>query len=113
MVKNPVADTHDGLAVAQLGMGDAPSAEASFGRAEAAGNGFACGEGEQREFLLVVGERLAAMIENLHGGAERDRGEENDDQDGDGASQQRFGIEQAPIGGTADEAGQSAGVHAQ
>ena len=41
--------------------------------------------------------RLAALIEDLHGGADANSHKESDDEDGNGAAQHRLGGEQAPV----------------
>jgi hypothetical protein len=58
--------------------------------------------GERFDRLRRVGHCLAAMIENLHRGADADREHECDDQDRNGAAQQRLGGEKAAIRGLGD-----------
>ena len=56
---------------------------------------------------LVIADRMTAMVEHLHDGADADRQQECDDQCRHGASQRRLGGQQPPIRGFRDRLGQS------
>ena len=53
-------------------------------------------DGRQRQLHLC--QRLAAMIQHLHGGADADGQQEGDDEDGNGAAKQGFRRQKAAIG---------------
>ena len=59
--------------------------------------------GERFDRLRCVEYRLAAMFENLHRGADADREHERDDENRNGAAQQRLGGEKASIRGLGDD----------
>ncbi len=58
--------------------------------------------GERLDGHRRIEHDLAAMFEHLHRGADADRHHEGDDENGNGAAQQRLGGQQPPIGGIGD-----------
>ncbi len=55
--------------------------------------------GERLDHPHLVDDGLPALFEHLHGGADADRQHEGDDENRNGAAQQRLGAQQAAIGG--------------